>query len=405
MKKLNMIDAKKILVSFLTIMTVLLLVVGVSAATSEIVTINSVDVEINGISDPLNEDISVIAGERISIRVEFEAVENASDVRIEAELQGTKVDSEAEVFVGDVETGKRYVRTLTLKVPYELQDEVSDDLSLNIKVWNGDFKTEFDEIVLRVQRPSYNVAVMSIGTSQTIDAGETFPVDIVLKNIGYNNLDDLYVTATISALNIEARAYFGDLIAVECDDNFDPIDNYGVDLDRKCNEDDEDTVRGRIFLEMPYDAKSGIYSLEVEVSNEDLTLSEVKQIAVENELPGSVIKSGNALILVNPTNKLKVYRILPESPATVSENIVVVPAGSSRTVTVNSDSEESFVVDVFSGENLVGVVEFSGMKSETSNAVIVLTVILTIIFIVLLVALIVLVTKKPEKEEFGESYY
>ena len=403
MKKLNMMDTKKILVSFLTIMTVLLLVTGVSAVTSELVTINSV--KVNGISDSLNEDISVIAGERISVEVEFESLENTSDVRIEVELQGTKVDSEAEVFVGDVETGKKYIRTLTLRVPYELKDEVSDDLSLDIKVWNGDFKTEYAEIVLRVQRPSYNVAVMSIGTSQTIDAGETFPVDIVLKNIGYNKLDDLYVTVKIPALGLEKTDFFGDLIAVECDDDLSNEENYGVDITRKCDEDDKDTVRGRIFLEMPYNAESGIYSLEVEVSNEDLTLSEVKQIAVKNELPGSVIKSGNELILVNPTNKLKVYRVLPESPATVSENVVVVPAGSSRTVTVSSDSTESFVVDVFSGENLVGTVEFSGMKSESSNAVIVLTVILAIIFMVLLVALIVLVTKKPEKEEFGESYY
>ena len=403
MKKLNMMDTKKILVSFLTIMTVLLLVTGVSAVTSELVTINSV--KVNGISDSLNEDISVIAGERISVEVEFESLENTSDVRIEVELQGTKVDSEAEVFVGDVETGKKYIRTLTLRVPYELKDEVSDDLSLDIKVWNGDFKTEYAEIVLRVQRPSYNVAVMSIGTSQTIDAGETFPVDIVLKNIGYNKLDDLYVTVKIPALGLEKIDFFGDLIAVECDDDLSNEENYGVDITRKCDEDDKDTVRGRIFLEMPYNAESGIYSLEVEVSNEDLTLSEVKQIAVKNELPGSVIKSGNELILVNPTNKLKVYRVLPESPATVSENVVVVPAGSSRTVTVSSDSTESFVVDVFSGENLVGTVEFSGMKSESSNAVIVLTVILAIIFMVLLVALIVLVTKKPEKEEFGESYY
>jgi preprotein translocase subunit SecG len=156
---------------------------------------------------------------------------------------------------------------------------------------------------------------------------------------------------------------------------------------------------------MPYDAEAGVYSLEVEVSNEDLTMSEVKQIAVENELPGSVIKSGNSLILVNPTNKLKVYSVIPEGSATASENVVVVPAGSSRTVTVNSASKESFSVSVLSGETLLGQVEFTGSESGASSAVIVLTIILAIIFIVLLVALIVLVTKKPEKEEFGESYY
>ena len=131
-----------------------------------------------------------------------------------------------------------------------------------------------------------------------------------------------------------------------------------------------------------------------------------KQIVVKNELPTSVIRSGNELILVNPTNKLKVYKVLPESPASVSENTVVVPAGSSRTVTVNPNSAERFSVSVFSGENLVGSVEFTNVESEVTSSVVVLTVILGIVFVVLLIVLLVLLTKKPEKEEeFNESYY
>tara|TARA_Y100000034_G_C6879119_1_gene402502 strand:+ start:631 stop:1797 length:1167 start_codon:yes stop_codon:yes gene_type:complete len=388
MRKLQTMDAKKILVSFLTIVSVLFLMVSVSAVTSELVTIESV--EVNGISESGNEDISVVAGERVSVEVVFEALEDASDIRIKAELEGTKVDSEVEVFVGDVEEGKRYIKTLSLKVPYELQDEVSDELALDVKIWNGDFKTELDEMTLRVQRPSYNVGVMSVGTSQTIDAGETFPVDIVLKNVGYNDLDDLYVTVKITALNIEARAYFGDLVAIEDDDD----DKEG------------DTVRGRLFLEMPFNANSGVYALEVEVSNQDLTMSEVKQIFVENELPESVIKSGNNLILVNPTSNIKVYKVLAESPASVSESTVVVSAGSSRTVSVQANSAESFSVSVFSGENLVGTVEFTDVESSATSSIVVLTIVLAIIFIVLLVVLVVLLTKKPEKEEeFNESYY
>ena len=389
MEKLQTMDTKKILVSFLTIVSVLFLAISISAATSELVTVKSV--EVNGIVESGNNSISVVAGEKVSVQIIFKALENASDVRMKAELQGTKLDSQTEVFVGDVETGKKYIKTLNLKVPYELKDEVSNDLFLNVKIWNGDFKTEFDEVVLRVQRASYNVGVMSIGTSQTINAGETFPVDIVLKNVGYNKLDDLYVTVKIAALNVKARAYFGDLVALE---------------DYNSNNKKDDTVRGRLFLEVPYNAAAGIYTLEVEVSNNDLAMNEVKQIVVKNELPESVIKSGNGLILVNPTNKLKVYKVIPESPATVSESTIVVSAGSSRAVTVNPNSAENFSVNVFSGENLVGTVGFTNVESKVTSSIVVLTVILAIIFIVLLVVLVVLLTKKPEKdEEFSESYY
>jgi len=390
-------DVTKFLVSLVTVMTVLLVAtISVSATTDEIVTIESV--KIDGITEVFNEDISVIAGEKISVQVIFEALENASDVRIEAELRGVKSSPDVEVLVGDVEEGKRYIKTLSLTVPHDLKNIVSDDIVLEITVWNKDFKTNVDEITLRVQRSAYDVAVMSVETSQTINAGDTFAVDIVLKNIGYNDLDDLYVTAAIPALGVISKAYFGDLVAIEVDDD---------------DSDKSDTVRGRMYLTMPFSAGQGVYSLEVGVTNEDLSLSQVKQVFVANEVPNEVIKSGNSLILVNPSNKIKIYNVIPESPATVSNSVVVVPAGSSKTVEVSSNGAKTFTVNILSGDRLVGTVDFTGTTGlgtgysdvNTASPTTVLVVILTIIFVVLLVALIVLLTKKPEKEEFGESYY
>ncbi|MBI5803130.1 hypothetical protein HY448_00380 [Candidatus Pacearchaeota archaeon] len=386
MEKTKM-NAARFLVSLVAVMGLLL--VTVSAA--DLADVESV--EINGIDESGVKDISVIAGETIPVKIVFESLRNASDVRLKLTLEGTKIDSEADVFVGDVESGKRYVKTLNLKVPYELQDEVSDDLSLELKIWNKDFRTELSDVmVLRVQRPSYNVAVMSVSTSQTIAAGETIPVDIVLKNVGYNDLDDLYVTAKITALGIERTGYFGDLVAVE---------NSSDDDDK-----DTDTVRGRLFMDVPYSAKPGIYNLEVEVKNSDMTLNKVKQIAIENDFAEVAIKSGSNLILVNPTNKLRIYNVVADSPATVSESTIVVPAGSSRTVMVDSHGAESFKVNVFSGTALVGTVDFTGVKAtQASSPAMILIVVLAIVFVVLLAVLIVLMTRKPAKEEFGESYY
>jgi preprotein translocase subunit SecG len=131
---------------------------------------------------------------------------------------------------------------------------------------------------------------------------------------------------------------------------------------------------------------------------------------VKNDLSETVIQSGDKLILVNPTNKIKVYKIIPESPATVSENVVVVPADSSRSISVNANSGKEYKVSVFSGETLVKTVTFNTATDEkstsTASPLVILTVILAIIFVILLVVLIVLITKKPEKtEEFSESYY
>lgn len=384
-------NAKKLLVSFLAIMSVLLLVVTVSA-TSDLV--YDEFVKVNGLASGGFYDISVVAGEILTIEVFFTANENASDVRIEAQLEGQKVDSETKVFVGDIEKDKRYSKSFTVRIPYELQDEVSDDLSLEIEIFNGDFKTNLEDITLRVQRPAYHAAVMLVQTNSVINSGETMSIDVVLKNVGYNDLDDTYVTVRIPALGLEKTDFFGDLVAIENE----------VDDD---NDNEDDTARRRIFLRVPFDAETGIYVLEVEATNDDMTVTKTRQIFIENEVPETVIKSGNGLVIVNPTDRVKVYTIIPESPATVSESVVVVSAGSSRTVTVNPNTSESVNVNVLSGERLIGTVEFAGVAGTTgSDPIVVLTVVLAIIFIVLVIVLLVLLTRKPEKEEeFSESYY
>ncbi|KKL18517.1 hypothetical protein LCGC14_2474730 [marine sediment metagenome] len=403
---------KKLLVSFLAFVSVLFLAVTVSAA-SPLAT--NLDVEVDGID--WNNDPAIMVGDTVSVRVEFTSLENASDITVEVEIEGDRKDVEAETRLFDVEDGNSYVKTLRLEIPFDLKDELSDFVTLSVDISGSGFKTTaFRE--LRVQRESFNADIKSIGVPQTVKAGETFPVDVVLKNLGYNDLDDLFVTARISALDIERTAFFGDLVALECDDDDSAVDNYGVEITRKCNEDDDDTVFGRLFLTVPHDVKSGVYALEVEVENEDTTSSEVVQIVIDNAFSaGTFIVSGNQLLIVNPTNDVVVYRLVPESTSavsvSVSQSLVAVSAGSSETVTVDATSNvagtQTYSVNIFSADGtLVDTVSFS-VVAEGRNAtspIFVLTIILAIIFIVLLVVLIVLIGKKPEKaEEFGESYY
>lgn len=402
-------NKKNLLVSFVTVAIALFLVASVSAG--EIATITEVTVD--GMNATGN-DVSVVAGETISIKVYFTALKNDTDVTVEAEIEGEKVDVDTMTSSFDVEAGSKYKKTLTLKVPYELKDELSSDLTLNIEIDGREHKTKLSDIVLKVQRPSYNADIKSVSAPQTVEAGETFPVDIVVKNIGYNDLDDLYVVVGISALGIEKSAYFGDLVADEW--------NYDCDCD------ETDTWSGRLYLETPYDVSEGIYALEVKVTNDDLTSSEVKQIVIKNDFSENVIVTSarktvavgeNAeygLLIVNPTNKLKVYRIVTESSGSFSSNagesVVAVPAGSSKSVKItanaNTEGEYNFNVNVFSGEKLVSTVSLSlnAQGSAVTSPIVILTIVLAIIFLVLLVVLIVLITKKPEKtEELGESYY
>jgi len=415
-------NTKRILVSFLAVFVLFLAATATVKAVGVTGDLTSaVTVEVDG-SYVDGSTISVTAGQTIPIRVWFNSDVYDTDVRVKAQLEGEKIDTSAMTEAFDVETSNAYRKSVSLEVPYELKDALSDELTLTIKIDGKDHKTTVNDITLKVQRPSYNPNIMSITVDKIVKAGATFPVDIVLKNKGYDNLDDVYVTARISALGVDQKAYFGDLVALECDDNADYKVNTSSDytdlpygkgtLGRKCNADDQDTVAGRLFLNLPYDVKEGVYTLEVEVKNDDTTSKQTAQIVVQNEFETTVFKSGNSIWIVNPTDSVVGYRVVPESPASVSESVVFVPAGASKQieVTSNANGDYDFNVNVFTmkGE-LVNTVNFKGSteKQQTeTNPIVILTVVLAIVFIVLLVVLIVLIGKKPEKSgEFGESYY
>jgi len=376
-------------------------------STSELALIDAV--KIDDVFAFQNE-VSVVAGETITVKVFFTSLQSASDVKLKLELEGTKFNEEAVTAPFTVEKGKKYSKTLTLKVPYELQNEVSDELTLDIKIWNGDFRTESNQIRLNVQRPSYNAAIMSIDSAQTAKAGKVLPVDVVLKNTGYNNLDDVYVTVKIGALGLERTSYFGDLIAVQ-------------------NKHDSDTKTKRFLMEIPSDAKAGEYVLEVKAFNNDFSVSQSESIVVDNEFPSSAVvaeikKSASVgseaefeLVIANPTDKLRVFRIVTESNGDLttgsSVQLVSVPAGETKTISVtakpHSKGDYTFDVSIFAGEKLVDSVKLGVLaegRSASSGSIVALTIILVIIFLVLLGALIALMKKKPEQsEEFGESYY
>jgi hypothetical protein len=387
-------NTKRILVSFLLIASVLFLASMVSAAdvTSDaLVKVDGIVVAGTGAVT----SAGVNAGDTVEVKVYFTADVNASDIKVKATLEGEKEDVTAVTSNFDVIDNRTYVKVLTLKVPSDFENaNLHQPLTLDVKIWNSDYKTEINNIELELQRPSYDIAIKSVMTDSTVEAGQLLPVDIVLKNIGYNDLTDLYVTAKISNLKLSKAAFFGDLVNVETESISD-------------DEDDKSTVSGRLYLEIPYNVKSGTYTLEVTAENDETSSTVIRDIVVTNGFPDIALKSGNDLILLNPTNQIKVYTVKYAD----TETSVIVPAASSKSVTIETPTsgEYSFDVSVYSGTELLSTVNFSGAAqpaSQLTSPVLVLTIILAVVFVVLLVVLIVLITRKPQKtEEFGESYY
>lgn len=385
---------KKLLVSFVMLISTLFLlstVIAIDGRVTHTATITIDDVDAT--------TASVIAGELVTIEVTFTAEENASDVEVRIELEGDKVDVEGRTALFDVIKDKTYKKSMVLRVPFELQEDVSDNLWFNLEIKGKNVVSYTDSFKLSVQRPSYNVDFMSVNTGQVIEAGKSFPVDIVIKNTGFNKLDDLYITVSIPELEIERTVYAGDLVQIK---------------ENTEDEDDEDTVSVTVRLTIPYGTAEGIYSLEVEATNNDMKLNKVKQIFVKNDFSSRVIVSGDQLILLNPTNNLMALKLIPEVPegvsVSLSENVVVIPAGSSRAVTVSATGSQEYKINVFTmnGEFVESVTLTATSTSAGNNVVTVLTAILLVVFLVLLAVLVVLVTKKPnnkKEEEISESYY
>ncbi len=392
--------------------TAIIAAVFMTSLTSAFATIERVTVNgIEGFGTNGSQRAAVFAGETIPVRVIFNAHDSQFDVRVVARLIGEGSLSEvSERF--DVLPNNVYSRLLNIKMPFDINP--SDLYAIEVSVESNARIADSKRVDLEVQRESYLVEILSVNSAEEVKAGQTLALDVVLKNRGRQLAEDTYVRASILELGASNTVYFGDLGSID-----------QAEPDEK-----EDAVGGRIYLSIPKTAKEGIYEIELEAYNSDSSTIQIKRVVVVGSgqesrvVSPSVTKTFAAgetnsysITIVNSGDSIKVYDLVLEAPKELTvgleEPIAVVPAGSSRTVSVNVAGSEkgtyNFAVNIYSDGELVKRENFGatieGAKTEL-NASVVLTVVLAVIFAVLVIVLIVLLTRKPNRtEEFGESYY
>ena len=362
-------------------------------------------------------NVAAFAGQKVEVRTIFEAadgIDSIRDVRVNVWIVGDReFSSSSPRFV--VDSGKSYSRTVLLEIPFDL--DPSEDLEIKVSVESkNDGVLDEKTVNLGAQRESYVVEVLDVDMPTQVKAGETLVLDVVLKNRGREEAEDTFVRGSIPALGISDKGFFGDLSAEDQDDP-----------------EKFDSGERRVLLKIPANTPAGIYVVEVEAFNADSITTVTQKVSVVGAGEGSIVaspvtsrtfgvgESGTySLTIVNTGERVAVYELIPNAPTELkvelSEPIVAIPAGTSKTVQLMASSEKedgySFTVDINSDGQIVDSktfranVEGSGTRVVAGNTTVLLTVILAIIFVVLLVVLIVLLTRKPEKsEEFGESYY
>ena len=411
-------------VSLITFVALMCLVNAGIVAANNLVTIH--EVRLNGIN--ITSGSNIVAGESgevVPISIYFTANENASEVEISAWIQGHR-DEAVEKDFKDLIEGKDYIGRLSLKLPEDIDPEEELTLYVRIETDAGNWEESY---TVGMQRKPYEAAVLFVSVDKTIEAGRSVPVDVVIKNLGRHDLDDLIVRVGIPELGISKSAYFGDLTPTDkCTIEL-QLTNSTVVLEGEDCDDNEDARERRIYLDIPENVDAGVYELVVEAYNSKTSESVKENVAIVGTetasnvlIPVSTkeVETGKTttydLIIVNPTSKIGVYEIIPETVegviVTVPQPIVTVTAGGSKTVQVRvtAGSKEGtypFSLDINSNNQLIKKVTLTANVTEKvfASNVTILTIVLAIIFVVLLIVLIVLLTRKPRTEEPEESYY
>jgi len=208
-----MTNTKQLVILVAALMLAVFAVSTVSAlGTVMNVEVDGVDAIVNGSTKVQNTTVS--PGTTVPVRVEFLADSDATDTRIKVSLIGASgYSAVTERF--DVFAGSTYARTLSVQIPSEIDPRESFSLQIYVESRNGQSEPLVVPIVLNAQRESYVVEILDVTMDSKVVAGSSLGLDVVLKNRGSHLAEDSFVSASIPALGIQTKGYFGDLSAVD----------------------------------------------------------------------------------------------------------------------------------------------------------------------------------------------
>lgn len=369
--------------------------------------------------DWADQPVSVQIGETMPIKVTQFADANYSDVVITAELSynGKHVSEESKPI--DMIEGSTYTRTLNLKMPDNIKvTDTGETYTLSIRMKDGkgndvDWEQNFE---VTVQKANDNVEIQKVMTTYA-NAGEPMIVTVVAKNIGSDSEDDVYVKVSIPELGLVSEERMGDIASVDSGD-------------------DEDVATADVPIRIPEDAESGIYTLKVEVYNddEDVVVSATKSISINGAVPSEkfvevvpIVASQDVgqgqtatytLRVANLGDSTKTFSVIVEGTdgwATYQVNplAVTLNADSSQMITVAIAAadkaligEHKFTVKVKSDDAEKSVSLISNVKEASGIDTMLISVIVLAVVLVILIAVLVKTRKSGDEiAESEESYY
>lgn len=211
-------------------------------------------VEINGDKVGINEVLSVEEGQKINIHVGIAATENVNDIEVEAKISGYEYSDFEQLYdateLDNIDAGTTEYFDLDVNLPTRLDKDV---YWLRLRVLSKHSVAEERVIALNIEPKRHALDIADVQLSpygNSIQAGRSLIVDVLLENYGEKDEEDVIVTAEIPALGVR-NSNTVDLIRT---------DDHNVDYE---------DVEG-LFLPIPPTAAEGDYELRITARYDDL---------------------------------------------------------------------------------------------------------------------------------------
>jgi len=249
---------------FLSLLTVF--IIGVLMSTVAIaaghLTINEVKVDGDIVTQSsTNFILDVERGDDLSIKVKIISTADMDDVEIEAVLRGVdsrdKVEDITDTF--DTKAGVTYIKRLTLPLIAKIDQ---DTYLLRIRVSDRDSATVEQTYSLKVDTKRHDVEIRDVILSPNteVKAGRALLATVRLRNRGEKDEDGVKVVVSIPQLGVSAADFVDEL--------------------EKEDDNDDQATTEEMFLRIPDNAKTGDYTVRVEVWFDDGDKRNTKETSI-----------------------------------------------------------------------------------------------------------------------------
>ncbi len=395
-------------------------------------------IKLNGDEFEAGDQLEVVRGEELDIRVKMSSDVDEENVEVTAEVLGYEYsDRESDLYdrahVFDLDAGDTTYKDLSIKLPYKM-DKDYYDLRVTVGTRKGEAFEALYPLHLKGIRHKLIIKDVIFYPEYGVEAGRALLTTVRIQNIGEKDQESVRVRVSIPELGLSASEYVDEIEGKDKDESVTSEELYM--RIPECIEPKKYTVEVSLEYDEGYETTTEEYSILVtgDVCAEDEEDVQKKTIITVGPESQSVEKGATVtypLIIENSGSTARTYVVSVDGADTwanvevTPSNLVVLNKGESKQVFVSVTAKEDatvgehmFVVSVSSGDNTLKQISLKGdVKEEAETGMISLKRGLEIGVIILVVLLVILgliigFSKLRESEdedvedhEKGETYY